>query len=267
MFYNEINGEVKYDYSGNIKSIGGQPVKYDWNGKIANIGDHSVKYDWNGKIANIGDRSVEYELFGDNMTYVGSRKVYDFPSDTSSDGSAGSVMVVLLVLAIGIYLFAGRGYQLPSIAQTVQQSSISQSQSAIAIVSSKGLNVRSTPNPDLDNIIKTLKSGEMVMLTGQVAVYNGKEWKEVNIEGKNGWVNAEHLDVQPLAQGIAIVLSKGLNVRSTPNPDLDNIIKTLKSGEMVMLTGQVAVYNGKEWKEVNIDGKNGWVNAEHLNVP
>lgn len=68
------------------------------------------------------------------------------------------------------------------------------------------------------------------------------------------------------AEQIRFVLSDRLNVRNTPNPNLqDNIIASLYRDDRVRLTGNQTDVDGSPWVEVLLDnGQVGWVNMRYL---
>lgn len=65
--------------------------------------------------------------------------------------------------------------------------------------------------------------------------------------------------------GVRLVQSDALNVRSTPDPDADNILTTLLRGNRVILTGRSVQIRKSTWVEITLaDGRTGWVNLEFL---
>lgn len=60
------------------------------------------------------------------------------------------------------------------------------------------------------------------------------------------------------------VISAELNVRSSPNPERENIIVVLKRGALVELTGATSYYEDSLWIKIRANGITGWVNAKYI---
>ncbi len=145
---------------------------------------------------------------------------------------------------------------------------------ATGTVNTGGLNIRATPDPISGTIQRVIYRHDVVQLTGKTN--STPQWYEVFLaDGSSGWVNGHYLDVTndalvPIKNGVPVQASGTvngayfLNVRSTPNPYIVNIIAVISRGQTYPVIGKNA---DATWWQLQL-GPNvsGWVNGRYLSV-
>ena len=77
--------------------------------------------------------------------------------------------------------------------RTIKPTATAQIYEATAIVMSAELNVRSSPNPNSENIIGLLKRNVIIQTTGRVTTVEGNVWAEIKTATGRGWVNTKFI--------------------------------------------------------------------------
>jgi uncharacterized protein YgiM (DUF1202 family) len=154
---------------------------------------------------------------------------------------------------------------------------------ATGTVNTGRLNVRQTPDPYNGAVLTRISQQDVVQLLGKTAT--APVWYNVALpSGSNGWVNGRYLiiandalvpvtwstPVTPVPPTPAPVSAYGtvtayfLNVRTTPNPYIYNIIATIARNQTYSVIGKNAA--GTWWQLVLPSGATGWVNGRYLSV-
>lgn len=147
----------------------------------------------------------------------------------------------------------------------------------LGVVNTANLNVRAIPDPYVGTILTTIQLGQAYPIIGKNG--SGTPWYQISLpNGGNGWVNAKYLfdanasgvpvthvnqpTPQPTAYGT--VTAYFLNVRSTPNPFIFNILAVIARGQTYAVIGRNAAGT---WYQINLgNGIVGWVNGTYFAV-
>lgn len=154
---------------------------------------------------------------------------------------------------------------------------------ATGTVNTGRLNVRQTPDPVNGAVLTRISQQDVVQLLGKTAT--APVWYNVALAGgSTGWVNGRYLiianealvpvtwstPVTPVPPTPAPVSAYGtvtayfLNVRTTPNPYIYNIIATIARNQTYSVIGKNAA--GTWWQIILPSGATGWVNGRYLSV-
>jgi len=83
----EIGGQVSYNMSGKISSIGNIAFNYNMSGKVSSIGNVSVNYNMSGKVSSVGNVPVNYNMSG-KVSSIGNVSVnYNMSGKVNSIGN------------------------------------------------------------------------------------------------------------------------------------------------------------------------------------
>lgn len=145
------------------------------------------------------------------------------------------------------------------------------------------LNIRATPDPYFGQILTTVSKGDVLTVSAKTAV--APVWYFVqNPLGGGGWVNARYLDVPnahliPVSGGVtptptpapipptygSVVNAYFLNVRTTPNPYIFNVITIVARNQTYPVVGRNA---DTSWYQIVLpNGIVGWVRSTYFAVP
>lgn len=122
------------------------------------------------------------------------------------------------------------------------------------------------------NILGKLEHGDVVHVSlSATANANGINWIKVKVNGKIGWVDRSKLATSSPKITIGTPISgttkkqvstsngSNLNVRTSAATKENNIVGTLKNGEIVEVTNET-----KQWYQIKKDSLTGWVNKSYL---
>jgi uncharacterized protein YgiM (DUF1202 family) len=147
-------------------------------------------------------------------------------------------------------------------------------------VITQNLNVRVIPDPYNGAIIARVLGGEVYTVVGRNNI--GTRWWQIQLQnGVTGWVNGRYLAVaneqlvpitdyntnpnnpQPVS-AFGTVTSYFLNVRTSPNPYVQNIIAVISRAQTFPVIGRNAAGT---WWQVNLNnGLTGWVKGDYFSV-
>lgn len=145
----------------------------------------------------------------------------------------------------------------------------------IGVVNTGSLNVRVIPDPYVGAIQTTIQLGQAYPIIGK---NNGNPlWYQISLPtGGSGWVNARYLfaanatnvpvtHVNPPQSGaVGTVTAYFLNVRSTPNPFIFNIVTIIARGQTYPVIGRNAAGT---WYQISLgNGVTGWVSGYYFAV-
>lgn len=82
----ELNGNVGYNMSGKINSVGGTSIKYNMSKKVSAIGNISIGYNMSGKISSVGSISIGYNMSGKISSVERTSIKYNMSGKVSSIG-------------------------------------------------------------------------------------------------------------------------------------------------------------------------------------
>lgn len=142
------------------------------------------------------------------------------------------------------------------------------------------LNVRATPDPYNGAIIARVAGGEVYAVIGRNNM--GTRWWQIQLwSGVTGWVNGRYLAVaneylvpitdyttnpnnpQPVS-AFGTVTAYFLNVRTSPNPYLQNVIAVISRAQTFPVIGRNAAGT---WWQINLNnGLTGWVKGDFFSV-
>ncbi|MCT2535295.1 PA14 domain-containing protein, partial [Aquibacillus koreensis] len=113
------------------------------------------------------------------------------------------------------------------------------------------------------SIITELPKGKEVEIQS-LNSSNNNGWFKVKIEGKEGWVAKEYVNVLNLIE----ITTDGLRVRSnTDTTTLDNVIGNLNTGNLVSVVTKNGQLETKgSWYQINYGNKQGWVHGDYVKV-
>jgi uncharacterized protein YgiM (DUF1202 family) len=150
-----------------------------------------------------------------------------------------------------------------------------------ATVTAFFLNVRAIPNPFTGQVLTTVPRGQNFRIVGKTA--SSPTWYQIQLpNGTLGWINGNYALIEnanlvpvtytepgvpptPIPQPAfgTVVNVYYLNVRSTPNPYLPNVLTVIARNQTYPVIGK----NGAgTWFQVNVNGIVGWVNGNYLHV-
>lgn len=147
------------------------------------------------------------------------------------------------------------------------------------VVNTNQLNVRAIPDPYTGAIITRISFSETYIIIGRNS--SSTRWYQITLPGGgSGWVNAKYLfdantqnvpvtynDPSPCigCQNVTgTVTAYFLNVRSTPNPYIANILTVIARGQTYSVIGRNAA--GTWWQIMLPQGITGWVNGTYFAV-
>jgi uncharacterized protein YgiM (DUF1202 family) len=141
------------------------------------------------------------------------------------------------------------------------------------------LNVRATPDPYNGAVLTRVSAGQVFTVIGRNNI--GTRWWQIQVPGGvTGWVNGRYLVVsnehlvpvtdsttdpggQP-ASAYGTVTAYFLNVRTSPNPYLPNIITIISRFQTYTVIGRTA---DSSWWQINLgNGWTGWVRGTYFSV-
>lgn len=146
------------------------------------------------------------------------------------------------------------------------------------------LNIRATPDPYFGQILTTVSQGDVLTVSAKTAT--APVWYFVqNPLGGGGWVNARYLDVPnahliPVSGGMTptpaptpapipptygtVVNAYFLNVRTTPNPYIFNVITIVARNQTFPVIGR---NTDASWYQIVLpNGIAGWVRSKYFSV-
>ena len=83
----EIGGNVSYNMSGRISSVGNISINYNMSGKVSSIGNTSINYNMSGKVSSIGNVSINYNMSGKVSSFGNVSINYNMSGKVSSIGN------------------------------------------------------------------------------------------------------------------------------------------------------------------------------------
>lgn len=139
------------------------------------------------------------------------------------------------------------------------------------------LNVRTAPNPFVNNVITMIARNQTFQVVGKTS--GEPLWIEIILpSGVRGWVNSDYTVVSNMAAvpvtynntgqqqtGVTgtVVNCYFLNVRSTPNPFIQNVLAVIARNQTFPVVGKNSTGT---WYQINVNGVIGWVNGDFLYV-
>ncbi len=155
----------------------------------------------------------------------------------------------------------------------------------------EALNVRAGPSSSFDRVAQ-VPPGETLRVLGGAESDEGGLWLQVIFGGDTeGWVFAQYTSQiarptptplptptpvgtptpLPADDGggegggaeLRVVAPDGLNLRDAPGLDTE-VIAELDDGDRVQATGRTDTADGRDWTEVRVDGRTGWVASEFV---
>ena len=148
---------------------------------------------------------------------------------------------------------------------------------ATATVTAYNLNVRAIPNPYTGQILRTIRQSEVYVIVGRNNV--DPRWYELRMpDGSTGWVNGRYVNetnthlvpitytggVDPVPLATGTVTAYFLNVRTSPNPYIPNIMAVISRHQSYPVIGRN--YDSSWWQIRLWDGRTGWVNGRYLSI-
>ena len=129
---------------------------------------------------------------------------------------------------------------------------------AVGTVNADGLRLRAEASTESD-ILATVNTGTQAVVLGET----GDGWYQVVLEGVEGYMSGEYLDVAAqadadLGKGRVDCGGSSLNVRSGPDTSYDRL-GSLSDGAVVDITG---VDSG--WYQISFQGSTGYVSSDYL---
>lgn len=146
------------------------------------------------------------------------------------------------------------------------------------VVNTAQLNVRAIPDPFSGAVLTRVAFSETYLIVGRND--GPTRWYQISLPtGITGWVNARYLNVTnvqnvpvtyttgptiPQPQVFGTVTAFFLNVRTTPNPYIANIITVIARGQTFQVIGRNAAGT---WWQINLgNGITGWVSGRYFAV-
>lgn len=143
------------------------------------------------------------------------------------------------------------------------------------------LNARAIPNPYSGAILTTLPRGYVLTAIGKTS--STPTWYNVRLaDGSTGWINGNYANIanstlvpvtytEPGPIGTPIPAPAFgtvynvyfLNVRSTPNPYIMNVLTVIARNQTYQVLGK---NTAGTWYQINVNGIIGWVNGNYLSV-
>ncbi|MCU0496255.1 MAG: SH3 domain-containing protein [Anaerolineae bacterium] len=147
---------------------------------------------------------------------------------------------------------------------------------SMGTVNTDGLNIRHTPDPYNGVILAVANSGQIYRVIGRNNAL--PRWWQIQLPDQRvGWVNGRYLAVTntglvpvtdqttptPIVATGIIVNCSFLNVRTAPNPYVQNVITMVARGQSFRVVGR----SWNNWWQVDLgNGILGWVNGRYLQV-
>jgi len=123
------------------------------------------------------------------------------------------------------------------------------------MVTTEGVNLRSAPTTNQNNVVSTVNVGSSV----SVISHDPAGWSRVRVGGAEGFIRSDFLTLPAGHAPATFVTTGGVNLRSAPNRSAD-VIRTIN----VDLEVEVLSHNPTGWSNVRINGTVGFVNSEFL---
>ncbi|MBK9122364.1 MAG: SH3 domain-containing protein [Chloroflexi bacterium] len=139
------------------------------------------------------------------------------------------------------------------------------------------LNVRTAPNPFVNNVITMIPRNQTFQVVGKTS--GEPLWVEIILpSGVRGWINADYAVVSNIGAVPVTYNNSGqqqtgvtgtvvncyfLNVRSTPNPFVQNILAVIARNQSFPVVGK---NSAGTWYQINVNGVIGWVSGNFLQV-
>jgi uncharacterized protein YgiM (DUF1202 family) len=174
----------------------------------------------------------------------------------------------------GQYFTVANSYTLPVVASPGTLPSTS----ATATITAYYLNVRAIPNPYSGAIVSTISRGTVYGVVGKSAT--SPVWFNIQLpDGRTGWINGNYANVTnpsivpityndgtstPAQPAFGTVTAYFLNVRSTPNPYIYNIVSVIARHQTYSVIGKNSA--GTWWQVSLPGGIVGWVNGTYFTV-
>jgi len=125
------------------------------------------------------------------------------------------------------------------------------------------VNVRKGPSTTTD-IVKTITIVAEYPIVSQGSDINGKTWYEIQLDPTlRGWVASWVVKVKSSTTENEI--KETANLRSGPGTNFEKIAE-VKGGRTFQLVGSAYNMNKDTWYAIQIDGKNGWIFGQLVNV-
>ena len=87
----ELGGDVDYNYSRQISSVGSVSIGYNYSGNISSVGSTSLGYNYSGNISSVGSTSIGYNYSG-KVSSIGSTSYgYNYSGKISSGNRVVSI--------------------------------------------------------------------------------------------------------------------------------------------------------------------------------
>jgi uncharacterized protein YgiM (DUF1202 family) len=199
--------------------------------------------------------------------------------------AAGQFYQATVPLAAGNHSFIIEFYEATEIAYMVYNFNLVGPQppptAPQARVTAQFLNVRSLPNAGAA-ILEIISQNQVYPVVGRNI---NSTWLQLNVNGNLGWVNASYVAATNLA-GVPITDGQGgtfptpvplpppgnnasvtaylLNVRSEPNPFVNNVVTQIRHNEVYPVIGRNL---DTSWLQININGLVGWVRSTWVSAP
>jgi hypothetical protein len=83
----ELDGNISYNMSGKVSSVGNISIGYNMSGKVSSIGNISIGYNMSGKVSSVGNFSIDYNMSG-KVSSIGNISIgYNMSGKVSSIGN------------------------------------------------------------------------------------------------------------------------------------------------------------------------------------
>lgn len=146
---------------------------------------------------------------------------------------------------------------------------------SMGTVSAYYLNVRAIPDPFYGSIIAKIARGEVYQVIGR---NSASTWWQISLlTGSSGWVNGDYLNVTnthlvpvtdtttaPVTATGTVVNAYYLNVRTTPNPYVANVVTIIGRFQTYRVIGR---NSNSSWWQIDVgNGITGWVSGRYFSV-
>jgi uncharacterized protein YgiM (DUF1202 family) len=146
---------------------------------------------------------------------------------------------------------------------------------SMGTVSAYFLNVRAIPDPVYGSIIAKIARAEVYQVIGRNSI---SSWWQISLPGgQTGWVNGDYLNVTnthlvPITDtSTPVVTASGtvvnayyLNVRTTPNPYIANVVTIIGRFQTYRVIGRNST---STWWQIDAgNGLTGWVSGRYFSV-
>src|SRR6218665_462072 len=80
----QLPGNLSYNMSGKVSSIGGIAISYNMSGKVSSIAGSTISYNMSGKVSSIGGTAINYNMSGKISSVGGIAFNYNMSGKISS---------------------------------------------------------------------------------------------------------------------------------------------------------------------------------------